>query len=350
MQYRRPQLVVGLAVLALAAGLMAGCGGAAASRAAPQEAATQAPMPDSAQGGDAFVAATLQSQLSAAQQSYNAAGDAMTEAATEAAIQGTPGPDGSPLVNALPQDRMIVKNGQIQLLVEDAHTAVDQVTQIAVDNGGYVLSSQAAQDTRGAMNATLTIAVRADQFETAMRRLRQIALEVQQETSSGQDVTSEYVDLNSRLSNLEATRDRIAKLLDAAKTVDEALTINQQLSDIEGQIEQVKGRMTYLTGRSAFSTITVNLNQKVDATPTPTPTITPTPSPTPPWSLDPTLKDATNAQVGLVRALLTLFVWIIVVPGPYLLVIGLAVWGFSAWQKRRARPAPPAPPAPGSQD
>lgn len=254
--------------------------------------------------------------------------------------QEAPAPD---LVAALPQDRMIVKNGEIDLLVNSTDMAIDQVTQIATDNGGYVLSSQAAL-TGVAKSATITIAVRSDQYETAMRRLRQIAIEVQREFSTGEDVTSEYVDLESRLRNLEATRDRIKTFLDQAKTVDEALKINQQLSDIEAEIEQVKGRMTYLSGRSAFSTITVNIQQKIDATPTPTPTVTPTPTPTPPWSLSPVIEDATNAQVGLFRGLVTLATWLIIVPGPYCIAGGFIAWGVWAFRRRQKGSQPPTPP------
>jgi hypothetical protein len=256
-------------------------------------------------------------------------------------VEGTPD-----LVAALPQDRMIVKNGEIDLLVESTNTAIDQVTQIATDNGGYVLTSQSSL-TGVAKSAIITIAVRSDQFETAMRRLRQIAIEVQRETSSGQDVSSEYVDLESRLRNLEATRDRIKSFLDQAKTVDEALKINQQLSDIEAEIEQVKGRMTYLSGRSAFSTITITVQEKIDATPTLTPTITPTPTSTPPWSLSPVIEDATSAQVSLFHGVVTLATWLIIVPGPYCLAGGLILWGIWAFNRRRKsgqRPAPPAPP------
>jgi len=49
---------------------------------------------------------------------------------------------------------------------------------------------------------------------------------------SGQDVTDEYVDLQSRLGNLEATRDRIRTFLDQAQTVDEALRVNEQLAAV----------------------------------------------------------------------------------------------------------------------
>ncbi len=294
---------------------------------------------------------------------------APTEAATEAPLEARGAPPGAaegasaaatsvsgqnPLVAALPQDHLIIKNGEIDLLVENTDAAIDQVTQIAVDNGGYLLSNQAAL-TNGIKNATITIAVQAAQYETALRRLRQLALQVQRELSTGQDVTGEYVDLDSKLKNLEATADRIRGFLKNAKTVEEALTINQQLADVEGQIEQVKGRMNYLSGRAAFSTITVNLFQKVDATPTPTPTLTPTPTatptftPTPPWSLGPTIQKATYTQIGMMQGLIELLTWVVVILGPYLIIGGLIFWGVRAWIVRRKSPAPPAPPAsPGS--
>ena len=53
---------------------------------------------------------------------------------------------------------------------------------------------------------------------------------------------------NRKLTNLEATRDRIKSFLDQANTVDEALRINQELANIEAQIEQIKGQMNYLAG------------------------------------------------------------------------------------------------------
>ncbi len=214
----------------------------------------------------------------------------------------------------LPQDRMIIKNGEISLLVENTSASIDRVTQVATDNGGYVVSSQVYMEGEY-QAATLTIAVRSDKFETAMNRLRLIALEVLRESSTGEDVTGEYVDLESRLRNLEATRDRIRTFLDEAKDVEESLDVNRELSEIEAEIEQVKGRMEYLSGRSAFSTITVDIHQAVNVTPTPTP----------PWSASRVFKNAAESQSVLFRGLIGALIWIVVVPGPYI-AAGLIVF------------------------
>lgn len=242
-----------------------------------------------------------------------------------------------------PVEPMIVKNGEIEIVVADTNVAIERVTQVARDSGGYVLSNQAWSE-GPYRSATMTIAVRVDQFETAMRRLRELAMEVVFESSSGQDVSSEYVDLQSRLRNLEATRDRIRSFLGEATTVEEALEINRQLAEIEAQIEQVQGRMQYLSGRAAFSTITITIQQNIDATATPTPTNTPTPTPTrtptptSPWSLGPRIENATRQQTAIFRGLLELLTWLIIVPGPYLLITGLIILAVRALRSRRPGP------------
>src|SRR5574339_927729 len=138
----------------------------------------------------------------------------------------------------------------------------------------------------------MTIGVPVDQFERMLTGLRELAIRVVDESGSGEDVTDQYVDLQSELQNLEATRARILEFLQAAKTVDEALRINQELANIEGQIEQIKGQMNYLNDRSAYSTITLNLEPEFPVL-TPTPTSTPMPTATPiPWNPGETFGEA----------------------------------------------------------
>jgi hypothetical protein len=213
-------------------------------------------------------------------------------------------------------NRMIIKNGEMSLMVADTNRAIDQVTDIAVNSGGYIVSSRTWEqdDLRF---ATLTMGVPSDQFEAVQRQLRALAVKVLNDTASGQDVSDEYVDLQSRLTNLEATAARIREFLDQAKTVEEALQVNTQLTQIEGEIEQVKGRMQYLKDRSAYSTIVVNLEPK-------RPTPTPTPEPTPiGWRPEQTLKEATNTLSDVLRNLGDLAIWLVVVVAPFAVPVGI---------------------------
>jgi len=230
-------------------------------------------------------------------------------------------------------NRMIIKNGEMSLLVANTDRAIDQVTGVAVDSGGYVISAKTwVQD--GYKYATINVGVPSDQFEAVQRQLRTLALEVRVDTASGQDVSQEYVDLQSQLTNLEATRARIREFLDKATKVEEALQVNTQLTDIEGQIEQVKGRMQYLKDRAAYSTILVNIEQQ-RTTPTPKPTATPTY-----WQPGETLSAAGDALAVLLRGLGDLLIWLLVVGVPLAIPVA-AVW----WVARRVRrPHPKAGP------
>lgn len=78
---------------------------------------------------------------------------------------------------------------------------------------------------------------------------------------SGQAVTEEYVDLQSRLRNAEAQETQMLELMKKAQTIEEILTVQSRLAEIQSQIEQIKGRMKYMESRTDFATITVNLRE-----------------------------------------------------------------------------------------
>jgi hypothetical protein len=220
---------------------------------------------------------------------------------------------------------MIIKNADMRLQVEDTDVAIDRTTQIVGDLGGYIISSRAWYQThydgKNYKYATLTMGMPVTQFEKALSRLRGLSVQVLDETASGEDVTNQYVDLQSQLTNLEATRDRIKSFLDEAKTVDEALRINQELATVEAQIEQIKGQMNYLQDRSAFSTITVNFEPKL-------PELTPEPTPTPsPWDPGKTFERAQKTVTKAYQGIVEMLIWVFVVFVPIFLPPVLILWG-----------------------
>jgi hypothetical protein len=246
--------------------------------------------------------------------------------------------------------RMIIKNGDMTLLVADTDAAIDRATGIAVELGGYLIASKSwMQD--NFKYTSMTVGVPVDQFETAMRRMHGLAVQVLDENASGQDVTTEFVDLQSRITNLEATAARIREFLKQAKDVDEALQVNAKLTEVTAEIEQVKGRMAYLKDRAAYSTLTLNLQPQLP-TPTPTliPTVTPTPTATPTstpdvWRPEQTFKEASTTLAGLGRVTGDVIIWFIVVGIPCLApLIGLGL--ILRWVRRRTRKPTPAQPQP----
>lgn len=237
-------------------------------------------------------------------------------------------------------NRMIVKNADVRLTVKDTDIAIDRAAQIVGDAGGYIVSSRVwYQDYYGnnLKYASITIGVPVDEFERALTRLRGLAVRVVDETASGDDVTEQYVDLQSQLTNLEATRERIKEFLKDAKTVDEALRVNQELANIEAQIEQIKGRMNYLSDRSAFSTIAINLEPEFPVL-TPTPTSTPKPTATPiPWKPGDTFDEAKGTVTVAYQGIADFLIWLFVVILPILLPPALILWGLWKLLNRKPR-------------
>lgn len=316
--------------------VLAACGGAAATE-APADyyeapAATQAP-----------AQAPAMLEEFAAEQSAAANGEGVTQderailpMSTAAAYEIT-NPSGD-LTVIERSNRMIVKNADLRLTVENTDVAIDRATQIIGDAGGYIVSSRVwYQDYYGnnLKYASITIGVPVTEFENVLSRLRKLALEVVDENATGSDVTDQYVDLQSQLVNLESTRARIQEFLEDAKTVDEALRINQELANIEGQIEQIKGQMNYLNDRSAFSTITVNIEPEFPVL-TPTPTVTPYPTATPiPWNPGETFGQAKGTVTVLYQGIADFLIWVGVVILPVFLPPALILWIFWRWLNRK---------------
>jgi hypothetical protein len=233
----------------------------------------------------------------------------------------------------------IIKNGEIKLLVEDTNIAIDRATQVIGDMGGYIISSrvwyQAYYDGENYKYATITIGVPVDQFERTLSRLRGLAVKILDESASGEDVTNQFVDLQSQATNLEATRDRIKSFLDQAKTVDEALRINTELASVEAQIEQIKGQMNYLEDRSAYSTITVNFEPVL-----PDLIATPTPTPIPNvWKPGETFNNAKKTVTYTYQGIIDLLIWVFVVIVPIFAPPLLIIWGL--WKLLTRKPKNP---------
>lgn len=320
--------------------VLAACGGAApaATRAPATEApaATQAPADYFSAQAPAVEGPAAKNE-SASPGQDQALGQAPSAPLPTAAAFEISNPAGD-LTVIERSNRMIVKNADVRLTVKDTDVAIDRATQIVGDAGGYIVSSRVwYQDYYGnnLKYAAITIGVPVDEFEKALTRLRGLAIKVVDETAAGDDVTQQYVDLQSQLTNLEATRARIQDFLKDAKTIDEALRINQELSNIEGQIEQIKGQMNYLNDRSAYSTITLNLEPEFPVlTPTPTPTAAPTATPIP-WKPGEEFGKAKGTVTVLYQGIANFLIWLGVVILPILLPPALILWGLWKFLNRK---------------
>jgi PKD repeat protein len=187
-------------------------------------------------------------------------GDKAVVPAPSITNSSTPGVDTVPTSSSLPDDRMIVRTGNMSLVVDDIGVALADIAQIAEGYKGYVVSSNSWKDGER-IYGSISIRVPAQSYDIASKSVSQMAVEVTSQSTSSQDVTEEYVDLTAQLSNLKATEQQLLSIMAKADKIADILAVQIQLTSIQSQIEQIQGRMQYLEKTSATSLLNVSLSQ-----------------------------------------------------------------------------------------
>jgi hypothetical protein len=213
-------------------------------------------------------------------------------------------------------ERLIIRDANLDIVVRDTEDAVDRIDALAEELGGFVIESNLNEYQEG-MRAYLRLRVPAESLDTALERIRDLAVEVRRESVSGQDVTEEYVDLQSRMRHLEATEERLLTFMAEAEDTEAALEVYDRLQSIQADIEQVKGRMQYLEQSAAMATIVLNI----------TPSELAQPIQVGGWRPRGTLRNAFESLVRVLQFLVDALIVIVVLVAPILAVIALPLVG-----------------------
>lgn len=152
--------------------------------------------------------------------------------------------------------RLLVRGATLQLLVASLDGLEAKVARDVEALGGFTTSSELSGTGDG---AALSVAFRvpAAKLDEAMHAVEAHAHRVESKQLRGDDFTEAFVDLESQRTNLTATRDRLLALLEKSARVEDALAVNKGLSEVQGELEKLEGRMKYLRQAAALSTVTV---------------------------------------------------------------------------------------------
>jgi len=180
----------------------------------------------------------------------------------------------------------------------------------------------------------------------ALKQIKADVVEVQNENRSGQDVTQEYVDLESRLKNLQAAEAQLTRIMEEANKTEDVLNVFNQLVYYREQIELVKGQMKYYEQSAAYSAITARLIAEETIQPIQIGG----------WQPQGVVNDAITSLINFLQDFVDFLIWAVIYYLPKLLLIGLvivlpiwliylAVRAIARRSKKNKTPAPPAPPA-----
>lgn len=237
------------------------------------------------------------------------------------------------------ETRVIIYTGDISLVVRDTEEAVKNITALADTQGGFVAGSNVYQAGE-ALQGSITVRVPAERYQDTLAQLREMALRVERESSSTQDVTEEFTDLQARKTNLEFTEQALQKLLEERQRVgstSDILEVHRELTNIRGQIEQIEGRLRYLANQSALSTININL----------TPDILYQPISVAGWQPQGVAKEALQALIVALQGLANITIWLVIFFLPLLIILLLPVAAAAFiirrwWKRRKGKGVPQA--------
>jgi hypothetical protein len=160
----------------------------------------------------------------------------------------------------------VIKTGRLSIRLghDGLSKAIDRAQQVVDSYGGFISSSNISSGRHE--TSTIVLRVPAARFDAAMRQLRAPGLgAVRSEQVSGEDVGQQLVDLSARARNLRAQSRALVRLMNQAVTVSDTIKIQNELFDIQGQIEELEGRLRYLHDQADMSNITMMLAQPAAA-------------------------------------------------------------------------------------
>ena len=249
-------------------------------------------------------------------------------------------------------ERIVIRNANLSIVVDDPTVTMSQIARMAADMGGFVVSSNLFQTTLDSgvqvPRASIMIRVPADQLNDALAQIEESANEVLSRNESGEDVTREYTDLQSRLRNLQQAENQLSEIMGSATKTEDVLDVFNQLTAIREQIEVITGQIQFFEQSAAFSAITVDIvaNEAVQ------------PLTIGGWQPVGVAKNALQALINTLQFLADAAIWIVLYVAPVLVVLAipvvLAARGLRNWRARRrerkAQLAPPTPPEEASEE
>ncbi len=173
---------------------------------------------------------------------------------SESQVSSSAAPQVGPQVVKTASLRLGIAHGSFEDKVGEAHAVVDSYA-------GFVVESFASQGSgKRIAEGSLVLRIPAESYDSALSRLRELG-KVESLEESGQDVSKEFVDLNARIRQLRAVEAQLLELLQRADDVPAALAVQNQLSQVQLDLEQARGRLQYLDNRVAFATISMSMHE-----------------------------------------------------------------------------------------
>ena len=229
-------------------------------------------------------------------------------------------------VGAAVDDAKIIRTGTIDLEVTDVARALVTARDGIRAMGGYVGASR-TENFEERPIATITYRIPADRWEDALdllRGLNGLTSRVVTEQTEAVEVTGQVIDLEARIRNLRASETALQAIATSATRISDVLEVQQQLTNVRGESEQLSAALADLEDRAGFATLSATFSVPLVAVEVAAKG----------WEPAVIVDEATASLVNILQALTTAGIWFAIVWLPLLVVIGVLVT-MGAWIARR---------------
>ena len=242
-------------------------------------------------------------------------------------------------------DRIVIKNASLSLAVVDPTASMKAIATMAEGMGGFVVSSNMYKTTSSAgaelPAADITVRVPSEQLDIALTQIKALVpdakTDILNENVSGQDVTKEYTDTESRVNNLKAAEVQLVKIMESATKTEDVMAVFRELTSVREQIEVLQGQLNYYKDAARLSAVSINLKAKEALKPISVGG----------WQPGLEVQKALQSLVSGLALLVNLLIFVLIVLVPLGLIIGLPIYLIlRAIRRRRMNEKPAEPKAP----
>jgi len=197
-------------------------------------------------------------------------------------------------------NRLVVQESNLSLLVKNVVDVRNRILEFTKSKGGYMVSSSVSNP-QDAPTSTVIVRIPSAKLQEALDYFHSLSIKVVSENLYGTDVTDQYVDIETRIAQLERTKTRLESLLDQASQITEITNLTQQVLNYQNQIDNLKGQQQSLEKNAELSKLTIYLSTDEIALPY-----------APSETFRPGFKLAVRSLVRSLRGLATMAIWLLV--------------------------------------
>lgn len=168
-------------------------------------------------------------------------------------------------------DRKLIRTVNMTVETKEFDAVMGAIERRITELGGYIedmdsYNGSAYSSYRANRSSTLTVRIPSDQMNVFLSEVSEIS-NVTRRSENVRDVTLDYVDLASHKKTLQTEHERLLELLEQAENIEDIITIEQRLSNVQYQIESMESQLRTYDNKVDYGTVYLEVDEVQELTP-----------------------------------------------------------------------------------